>query len=186
VAPAEPASANRWISDSDRPGFGIGTKSLRAFGRFCCAMGALCASPVLAASNNVRITKLGDVTFGTIANFSTDAVDSQSVCVYANTTTNGYNVRASGSGSGGAFTLASGGNSLAYDVQWSSAAGQSSGAQLSPNVALTGQISTAMQQTCNSGPTSTASLIVVLRSSAISSAAAGFYNGALTLVIGPE
>jgi len=146
----------------------------------------LCAVPAGAASNKVRITNLGDVAFGSVANLSTDAVQSQSLCLYADTATNGYNVRASGSGAGGAFTLASGGNNLPFDVQWSSASGQSSGTQLTANVALSGQVSNAAQQTCNNGPATTASLIVILRSAALSSAAAGPYNGSLTLIVGAE
>jgi len=144
------------------------------------------ASPAGAASNNVRITNLGDIAFGTIANPSADAVQSESLCVYANTATNGYNVRAIGSGSGGAFSLSSAAGSLPFEVQWSSSSGQASGAQLLPNVALGGQISSATQQTCNSGPAASASLVVILRTAALSSASAGSYSGALTLVIGPE
>ena len=75
---------------------------------------------------------------------------------------------------------------MAYDVQWSGSPGQSSGAQLTPNVPLTGQVSTASQQTCNNGPVSSASLIVILRSAALSSATAGTYNGTLTLLVGAE
>jgi hypothetical protein len=145
-----------------------------------------CASSATAASNNVRITQLSDVAFGQITDASADASNSQSLCVYSNSGTDGYNVRAIGSGSGGAFTLASGGSSLAYDVQWSSASAQPVGTALRPNVALTGQVSQARQQTCNSGPSSSASLIVIIRSSAIASAEAGSYSGSLTLVIGPE
>ena len=47
---------------------------------------------------------------------------------------------------------------MAFDVAWNSAAGQSSGAQLSPNVPLTGQVSTATKQTCNGGPATSAIL----------------------------
>jgi hypothetical protein len=47
-------------------------------------------------------------------------------------------------------------------------------------------VSTATQQTCNSGPATSASLVVILRTAALSSAAAGSYSGSLTLVIGPE
>ena len=143
-------------------------------------------SPADAASNNVRISSLSDVTFGLVTNLSADAISTQNVCVYANTATNGYNVRASGSGPGGAFSLASAGNSLPFVVEWNSSSGQSSGAQLTANVALSGQVSTATQQTCNSGPATSASLIVILRTAALSSAAAGSYSGSLTLVIGPE
>lgn len=154
--------------------------------RACPALVLLCAVPASAASNKVRITNLSDVAFGTVANLASDAVQSQSLCLYADTATNGYNVRASGSGSGGAFTLSSGNDSLPFEVQWSSSGGQSSGTQLTANVALSGQVSAAVQQTCNSGPASSASLIVVLRSAALSSAAAGSYSGSLTLLIGAE
>jgi hypothetical protein len=60
----------------------------------------LCASPALAASNKVRISDLSDVNFGIIANLGVDAVRSQSVCLYADTNSNGYNVTASGTGPG--------------------------------------------------------------------------------------
>ncbi len=139
-----------------------------------------------AAAAKARITGLTDVAFGTIANLSVDAIRSQNVCVYSTSSTSGYNVTASGSGPGGAFQLSSGTQSLPFEVQWSSSTGQSSGTQLAPNVPLTGQVSSAAQQTCNSGPTASASLVVLLRSSSLSSATAGTYNGTLTLVVGPE
>jgi hypothetical protein len=147
----------------------------------------LSASPALAAANDkVRITGLTDVAFGSIANLGADAVRSQSLCLFSNSSTNGYNVTATGTGSGGAFTLTSGALSLPFDVQWSSSSGQSSGSQLSPNVPLTGQVSTASQQTCSSGPATSASLIVILRATALSSATAGTYAGTLTLLVSPE
>lgn len=161
-------------------------KAVRRLLACCPALLLLCGSPVSAASNKVRITNLSDVAFGTLANLSADSVQSQSLCLYADTATGGYNVRASGSGSGGAFTLSSGSDILPFEVQWSSISGQSSGTQLTANVALSGQVSGATQQTCNTGPASSASLILVIRSSALSSAGAGSYNGSLTLLIGPE
>jgi len=149
-------------------------------------VGLLGETPSNAASNKVRITNLSDVGFGTIANLSVDAVQSQSVCVYADTNTSGYNVTGIGAGPGGAFQLSSGAASMSFDVLWSSSPGQNSGTQLTPNVPLTGQVSSGTHQTCSNGPATTASLVVVLRSIALSSAAAGTYNGTLTLVIGPE
>lgn len=146
----------------------------------------LAQAPASAASNKVRITNLADVAFGTIANLGVDAVQSQSICVYADTNTNGYNVTAIGTGPAGAFQLSSGTANISYDVLWNSSAGRNSGTQVAPNVPLTGQVSTATQQSCSSGPASSASLVVVLRSSALSSASAGTYSGGLTLVIGPE
>lgn len=140
----------------------------------------------VAQSNNVRITKLSDVSFGTVSNLEADAVLGQSVCVFANTPSNGYWVTASGSGAGGAFTLASALGTMGYEVQWSQMSGQSSGVQLFPNAPLTGQTTSARHQTCNSGPPTTASLVIALRAAALSSATAGSYSGTLTLVIGPE
>ena len=132
------------------------------------------------------MTDLSDVGFGTVANLGQDAVRNQSICLYADTPTNGYNVTGTGSGPGGSFQLSSGTASLPYEVQWNSSAGQSSGTQLNANVPLTGQSSAATQQTCNNGPATSASLVVVLRSTALSSATAGSYSGTLTLVVGAE
>lgn len=145
-----------------------------------------CEGPASAQSNNVRITQLSDVAFGSIGNLGVDAFQTQSVCVYAQTATRGYQVTATGSAAGSAFALSSGASQLAYEVQWSPSPGQSSGIQLSPSITLTGLTSSATQQTCNSGPPTSASLIVVLRSTALSSAGAGSYSGTLTLLIGPE
>lgn len=165
-----------------------GARAARAIGPAILALASLLPSfsPARAASDKVRITGLSDIAFGSIANLGTDAVRSQSLCLYSSSTTNGYNVTASGTGSGGAFVLNSGGLSLPFEVQWSSSAGQSSGTQLRPNLPLTGQVSSATQQACSSGPASSASLIVVLRSNALSSATAGTYNGSVTLLVGPE
>jgi hypothetical protein len=149
-------------------------------------VGLLGETPSNAASNKVRITNLSDVGFGTIANLNVDAVQSQSVCVYADTNTSGYNVTGIGAGPGGTFQLSSGAASMSFDVLWSSSPGQNSGTQLTPNIPLTGQVSSGTHQSCSNGPATTASLVVVLRSIALSSAAAGTYNGTLTLVIGPE
>jgi hypothetical protein len=146
----------------------------------------LTASPALAASNKVRVSKLIDVAFGSIPNLGADSSQSQSICLYSDTDTSGYNITATGAGPGGAFQLTSGPSALAYEVQWNSSSGQSSGIQLSPNVPVTGQTSTATHQTCNNGPPTTASLIILLRSGALSSATAGTYSGTLTLVVGVE
>jgi len=144
----------------------------------------LCPSPALA--QKVRITNLSDVDFGTIANLQADSRRSQNICLYSNGTAGGYSVLASGSGSGSAFSLANGPNQLAYDVEWSGQSGQSSGTALSPNVALTGQTSSASHQFCNSGPPASASLIVVLRGSQLAQARQGSYSGTLTLLIAAE
>jgi hypothetical protein len=146
----------------------------------------LVPAPLSAQSNNVRITKLSDVSFGALANLGVDASMARNICVFANTTGNRYRVTATGSAPGGAFALTSGAALLNYEVQWNASSGQSSGLQLSPSTAQTGLVSGASQQTCNSGPATTASLIVFLRSTALSSATAGSYSGTLTLIIGAD
>lgn len=151
------------------------------------AVGVLLLPPAPAfADDKVRITGLSDVSFGTITSFVTDSVRTQSICVYSKSKLDNYRVTATGTGSGGAFDLSSGSNTLPYEVQWSDTAGQTSGLQLSPNSPLTGQHSTAEKDDCSKGPATTASLIIVLRAAAVASAIAGSYSGSLTLVIAPE
>lgn len=139
-----------------------------------------------ATAQKVRITNLSDIDFGTITNLQSDSRRSQNVCLYSSGTAGGYSVLASGSGSGAAFALSNGPNSLSYAVEWTDRSGQSSGANLSPNMALTGQASTATHQFCNSGPQTTASLTVVFRAADLSQAREGNYTGALTLLIAAE
>ncbi len=150
---------------------------------------ALAAAPAEAAST-VRISGLSDVAFGSISNFTVDAVSSQSICVYAKSPpNNNYRVTASGSGAGGAFLLSSGTATLPFEVQWSDSPGQSAGTQLLANQPLTAQHSssgTGSVDDCSKGPASTASLIIVLRSAAVSAASSGTYSGTLTLLVAPE
>lgn len=139
-----------------------------------------------ASAQKVRITNLTDVDFGLIANLQAESRRSQSVCLYSNSAGGAYSVMASGSGPGGSFALANGASSLAYDVEWSPLSGQSSGTVLAANGALTGQTSAATHQFCNSGPPTSASLIIVLRAAELSKAQEGSYSGSLTLLIAAE
>ena len=152
----------------------------------CALAAALLVQPAPALAQKVRITNLSDVDFGTIANLQADSRRSQNICLYSNGTSGGYSVLASGSGSGSTFSLANGPSQLAYDVEWSGQSGQSSGTALSPNVALTGQTSPATHQFCNSGPSASASLVVILRGTELARARQGNYSGTLTLLIAAE
>lgn len=139
------------------------------------------------AADKARITGLSDVSFGTITSFAADSVRTQNICVYSKSSPlDNYRITASGSASGGTFALSSGSNTLPYEVQWSDTSGQTSGAQLSANVPLTGQHSSAEQDDCSKGPATTASLIIVVRSAAVAGAISGSYTGSLTLVVAPE
>lgn len=152
----------------------------------CAAIGLLVWPTFASAADRVRITGLSDVSFGTITSFASDAIRSQSVCVYAKSSLDNYRVTAIGSGSGGGFSLASGSDTLPYEVQWSDQPGNATGSLLTPNIPLTSQHSNARLDDCRIGAPTTASLIVVVRSASVSAAIAGAYTGTVTLVIGPE
>lgn len=136
--------------------------------------------------NRVQISGLTDVSFAN-QDPATPAANAQNVCVWSNTSTKGYNVTASGSGAGSAFTLANGAATVPYSVEWSASSGQASGTALTSGSALTGLTSTATNANCASGPSSTASLIVKISTASLQNMqAATNYTGTLTLVVAPE
>jgi spore coat protein U-like protein len=139
-----------------------------------------------AFGQRVRVSSLTDLSFGTLASVQSDHRQSQSICVYSNGQTSGYSISAWGSGSAGAFELSNGPNTLHYDVEWSPVSGQTAGTNLVANVPLTGQVSGAGHQTCNNGPATSASLIVILRGVDLSQAREGNYTGSLSLLISAE
>ena len=135
--------------------------------------------------NRVQLSGLADVSFAN-QDPATPAANAQNVCVWSNTSTKGYNVTASGSGAGSAFTLAAGA-SVPYSVEWAGSSGQSSGTALTSGSALTGLTSTATNPTCSAGGSSSASLIVRISSANLQGMqAATTYTGTLTLVVAPE
>jgi len=143
-------------------------------------------APTLAQEKFVKIGNLTDYNFGTITNLSADRTLASSICVYSAKATPGYNVTAIGSGAAGAFALGGGGGTLGYEVQWNRLPNMATGTTLRPNVTQTGLITQAGQANCNSGPPSSASLIVVLRAAALQAAPSGTFNGVLTIIIGSE
>jgi hypothetical protein len=178
--------------------------------RLCQLLGA-CAAAMLIDGSAVAATQgtLGTTSTGTVAigasvpnrvqlsgvtdvsllnqDPATAAVDAQNVCVWSNTSTKGYNVTATGSGTSSAFTLSNGSLTVPYSVEWSGTTGQSSGTALSAGAALTGLKSTAVSATCSSGASSSASLIVKMSTASLQGMqAATTYTGTLTLVVAPE
>ncbi len=150
--------------------------------QFGAALALLGPAPGLA--QQVRISRLTDVAFGTISNFAADQSRTQNVCAHSTSATRGYSVTARGGGTAFAFTLASGAARLAYEVQWAGSIGQTSGTNLVANVAQGGFTGSGNTSTCGNG-IRTASLITILRTSAISAATAGAYTGTLTLILAP-
>lgn len=135
----------------------------------------------------VRISGLDDVNFLNV-DPAAGVSNAQDVCVWSNTSTRGYNITALGNGTGNAFTLASGAlPTVPYSVRWNASAGQASGTLLGVNTQLIGQVSTATNSGCTSGPAGSASLIVSIDAAALDSMTANeTYTGTLTLVVAPE
>lgn len=134
-------------------------------------------------AQQVRISKLVDANFGTITNFTTDLANSRSLCVYS---TKNYQITAYGSGSASAFQLSSGSRTMPYEVQWSATAGQTVGTALLAGTPLINLATSAKNASCSNNPTTSASLIIILRSSNVQAAAAGNYTGTLSLLVAPN
>ena len=136
--------------------------------------------------NRVELSGLNDVSFLN-QDPATAALNAQNVCVWSNTSTKGYNVTASGSGTASAFTLSNGALTVPYSVEWSQTSGQSAGTALATGTALTGLKSIATSATCATGASSSASLIVKMSTANLQTMqAATTYTGTLTLVVAPE
>jgi hypothetical protein len=151
---------------------------------------AVAAAPTQAlAQAQSRVTGLTDVSYGTLNSF-TDQTNSQNVCVHSAFYIFGfpirrdYTVRATGNGTGGAFTLASGSRTLPYQVRWADAANQTTGTQLTAGVNATGFGNASNNQTCTGGEN--ASLIVTITGASLTTATAGSYTGVLSITIVPE
>lgn len=139
-----------------------------------------------ADAQQVRLTKLVDVPFGLLTTTAGDVSQAQSVCAYVQSLSGHYNIRATGSGTAGAFTLAGAGAPMPYEVQWNGSANQTSGTSLVAGQALTGLTAVTVDQNCALLVFSSASLIVLIRAAALSKATAGSYTGSLTLIIAAE
>ena len=176
--PTAPPARCRTANGRERTAAQWGLSSLAAI--------VLAVTPSWASAQRVRVSNLADVDFGLISDPQAEARRSQSLCLYNNGGNGTYSVSASGSGAGSAFVLNSGAHSLPYRVEWSDKSGQSSGVALAPAVPLTGQTSSARNQSCSTGPATSASLAIVLQATELSQAREGSYNGTLTLLIAAE
>ena len=139
-----------------------------------------------ANAQQVQVSRLTNPVFGTINNFTTDLTYADNVCIYSSAPGGRYHVTATGSGTGGAFTLASGANLMAYDVQWAAASGQTTGTALTSGVASSVFTSNAVNAGCTSAPTNVATLLTILRTASVGAATSGSYTGILTLLVAPN
>lgn len=138
-------------------------------------------------ANRAQITGLTDVTFSGV-DPGTAQTQAQSNCVWSNTSTKGYSITATGSGTANAFTLLNGtSNTVPYTVSWAQTSGQSTGSALTSGTALGSQTTAAVNPTCSTSPTTTSSLIVGISAPNLQTMIAGAsYTGTLTLVVSPQ
>ena len=136
--------------------------------------------------SRVQITGLTDVAFTNVDPTAT-ATNAQSNCVWSNTATKGYTITATGSGTSGAFTLASGSlTPVSYSVQWNQSTGQTSGTALTASTASSTFNSTATTPTCTTAPATSSSLVVSISSAQLlNMASLTTYTGTLTLLVSP-
>lgn len=135
--------------------------------------------------DRVQISNLTDVTFSSV-DPGTAAANNQNVCVYSNTSTKGYTIKATGNGTSSAFTLANGALTVPYSVEWAGTSSQTSGTGLTTNVASS-FTSSGNSPTCGSGATPNASLIVKIAATDLQSMQSQTtYSGTLTLLVSPQ
>lgn len=133
--------------------------------------------------NLIRITGMADFSFGTYSG-SGDMDQNDNVCVYTNKASGTYRVTASGSGAGGAFSVASGADTLAYGVFFNDVSGTTGEQALTSGSALTGQSgANTTSQTC--GGSDNANIHVRFLETNLTAAPAGSYTGTLTIVVEP-
>jgi len=134
--------------------------------------------------NRALITSLSDVTF-TNADPSVAATSSQGPCVWSNTSTRNYTITASGSGTAGAFTVASGSSVIPYSVGWANSANAASPTALTAGTASSALTSNATNISCSGSGNST--LKVTIGASDLQDMiATQSYTGTLTLVVTPQ
>lgn len=135
--------------------------------------------------SRIQISGLSDVSLLN-QDPTANAVSAQTVCVWSNSGTHGYNITATGSSTAGSgFNLASTAGTVPYAVNWTD--GNATSAALVSGTNKTGFKSTATSPTCSSGPAAAEALkVTVLSTDLQTMQALTTYTGTLTLVVAPE
>ena len=151
-------------------------------------MGATSSGSVgisLSVAPRARISGLKDISISD-ADPASNIRTAENICVWSNSPAGAYTLTAGGSGSGGAFELAGGQQTLAYSVEWAQSTGQDSGQTLAGGQTATNLQAAATQSDCGSG-TGSARLVVAMDSGQLAAAQPGTaYTGALTLTVSPQ
>ena len=128
-----------------------------------------------------RISSIQDYAFGTYSGTG-NLTANDDVCVY-NNGTGDYRITASGSGAASAFTVASGANTIAYQVFYNDVTGTTGAVQLT--AATQSGVQTGANTTindCSAGGLS-GNVEVRMLQAALQAAPAGAYTGTLTLLV---
>ena len=155
--------------------------------------------PTSTGTSNISVTKsvqaqISDISDMTLSNWSVGggAVTlSSNVCVYSST--GSYKITATGSGTAGGFTIASGSNTIPYSVTWNAGGAGAlgnTGTVLSTNVQSVTQTNASISSaTCGGGGAGndTARVIVGITSTAMDAAVSSNtpYTGTLTMLVTP-
>ena len=131
----------------------------------------------------VRISGLQDAAFGAFG--SSDTRINDDVCIYSNTSGGNYDVTATGSGAGNAFTIASGPNTVPYRLFWNDVTGTVGQTELSAGTTLVGQTGADRTDTSCSGGNN-ANIDILIERASVEGNPNGTYTGVITLVIEPN
>jgi spore coat protein U-like protein len=134
---------------------------------------------IVALQDLVQISRLNDLDFGTYAG-SGNLVGNEAFCVYRNGT-GAYQATLTGDGTGGAFTIASGGNTIPYTVSYDDGGGA---AAVTTGTLNTGLMGNATAADCGAADNTT--VTITMTEAALQSQPTGTYQGTLTILIGPE
>ena len=132
--------------------------------------------PRSAESQSVRISGMSDLSLGTWMG-SGDLTNQATLCIYTLGNAN-YSIRATGNGAGSAFTLSSGGSTVAYEVYF-----KDSGSFVQLTSGTRGNFTDANTTTDGCGGVNNATIKVVATAAALSAATAGSYSGTVTLLL---
>jgi hypothetical protein len=131
----------------------------------------------------IKISSVADISFGTYAG-SGDLNANDDVCVYTNKTGGAYRVTGTGSGAAGAFTLASGGNTLSYAVFFNDQSGTTGEQSLTAGTPL-GSQSGANTSSLTCGGSNDANFHVRIVEANLLAVPSGAYTGTLSLLVEP-
>ena len=136
-------------------------------------------------NNLVQITNLNDIDLGTFTGTG-NLTGNDTLCIYRNGSGT-YQITATGSGTGSAFTVTDGSNTLPYTVDYTSdLLGTPTTTTMSTGSALTGQAGVDSASTTCAGGGDNAQVDITISNADLTSAPAGAYSGTLTLVVAPE